>query len=92
MFMLDRTWEVITDPDDPELRRLMRVPNSRLEDYIAVLLFNGVEDFRVMVEAEQAPLTTEVLGVPLQPYAEGAPPSPTQCSTHAKTHKREPGE
>lgn len=47
MMQLLPTYEVIIDPDGLR-RQIYRVPAPRLEGFIAVLVFNNVQDFRVM--------------------------------------------
>lgn len=51
MLSIIPTYEVIVDPDEDEpARRIFRVPRDKLDDFIAVLNFNGIEDYRVIRE------------------------------------------
>jgi hypothetical protein len=44
------TWEVILYPDDEKNRTVYRVPEAKLAGTLEVLVFNRIEDFRVLLE------------------------------------------
>lgn len=49
MMQIIPTYEVIVDPDG-DARQLYRVPQTNLDAFLHVLVFNNVRDFRVMRE------------------------------------------
>jgi hypothetical protein len=52
MLMVIPTWVVTLDPGNEELEERYRVPQSDLESFLKVLIFNSVEAFDVRLESD----------------------------------------